>query len=65
MSETMTSMFELEKLAAEVRTFWELYKLGVFTFPEVMVEINARRAALGYRELTEDQQRALIKRGML
>jgi hypothetical protein len=65
MTEVLTSMLELEKLIAEVRTFWELYKLGVLTFPEVIVEINHRRVALGYKELSDIQVAGLLRRGML
>lgn len=59
------SMERLYQITEEVEKFWRLYRLGVFTFPEVVVEVNARRVEMGFYPLTEMQQRQLLLRGMM
>lgn len=66
---TSVSVTRLDQIAQEVRLLWHLYQLGVMTFYEALVEVNARRVELGYCELTDFQAAelkvAMERRGTL
>jgi len=67
--EVKVSKIRLEQMAYEVKLFWHLYQLGVLTYDEVTVEVNARRSEMGFSPLTPaqlvDMRQGMERRGTL